>query len=295
MKNLKNNTIGITILVVGFIIGTLGLTYAIMVEYGRLGRENSQLVLGDIYMHYKENNQLLLEDAMPSTTYDESKYFEFTISGKNTYTKEDIWYEIVLNHGDNHDTRNTRIKDKLLKFTLVEIENNEIKELLLSNKSYSSLSNKRIWVETIKANTTDEINKKYRLYMRIDESTVIGNVEEDYTSEEWNDVFASIKVSVTGDFKEKELAYEDKYNVTDESCFTYEIADNEVIITDYDASCGTDIVIPEKINNYNVVEIDQNALGYYFIVTIPSTIKSLPCGGIVTNPTLGLICVEPEV
>ena len=68
----------------------------------------------------------------------------------------------------------------------------------------------------------DEINKTYRLYMWIDENIVIGNVDYDYTTDEWKNLFASIKVNVTGDFSNKNLAYEDKYNVTDASCFTNE-------------------------------------------------------------------------
>ena len=143
-------------------------------------------------------------------------YFEFTISGKHTYTKEDIWYEIVLTYGDDHDERTTRIRDDLLRFSLAKVES-AAEIVLFNNRSYPDLSNKRIWVETINANTTSEVNNKYRLYMWISEDTVIGNVNQDYTLEEWNDVFASIKVGVNGDFEEKIVE-------TDGSCFDYEFA-----------------------------------------------------------------------
>ena len=53
----------------------------------------------------------------------------------------------------------------------------------------------------------NEINKTYRLYMWISEDVVIGNMNEDYTLEEWNDVFASVKVNVSGDFLEKDYKY----------------------------------------------------------------------------------------
>ena len=36
--------------------------------------------------------------------------------------------------------------------------------------------------------------------MWISNDTIIGNVNQDYTMEEWNDVYASIKVNVSGDF-----------------------------------------------------------------------------------------------
>ncbi|MBQ8472444.1 MAG: leucine-rich repeat protein [Bacilli bacterium] len=150
-------------------------------------------------------------------------YFEFTISGKNTYKQKDIWYDVVLNHGDVPEGKleENRINDEFLRFALFEV-NGENQKNIFNNRSYSSLENKRIHVETIPKNTTEEINKTYRLYMWIDDSVVIGNVNEDYTMEEWKDVFASIKVSVTGEFNEKELQleYEHKYDVTEESCFT---------------------------------------------------------------------------
>ena len=161
----------------------------------------------------EEGGQSLLDMEIVIQKIENLPYFEFTISGKNTYEKEDIWYEIVLTHGDNHETRTTRIRDNLLRFSLAKVEGDS-ETFLFNNRSYSDLNNKRIWVETINANTTSEVNNKYRLYMWISEDTVIGNVNQDYTLEEWNDVFASVKVGVNGDFKEKIV-------VTDGSCFTY--------------------------------------------------------------------------
>ena len=61
-------------------------------------------------MHYNESDELAIENAMPSDTFDKTKYFEFTIDGKNTYTDKDIWYEIVLTKGNNQ-TGKKRIKD----------------------------------------------------------------------------------------------------------------------------------------------------------------------------------------
>jgi len=298
MKN-KNKVIILASIIVGVLVVTLGLTYAVL-SFDETGG-NSQLVLGDIWMHYNETNQLVLNDAMPMdiNTYkvnpvmqsqeigdnelgrciniytnggyefDEGSdaesfckgtgtildgktieeyfvgwqedaknnnydfleyggqelldagvilsiienlpYFEFRVDGKNTYTKKDIWYEIVLTHGDSHETRTTRIRDDLLRFTLVEVVNGN-NDVIVNNKNYSNIINKRIYVDTIPANTNEEVNRTYRLYMWISEDTVIGNVNQDYTIDEWNDVFASIKVNVTGDFIEKEIT-------TDAACF----------------------------------------------------------------------------
>ncbi len=331
--NRKNKIIFLSSLIIGVLTLTLGVTFSIF-TFNKTST-NSKLIVGDIYMHYNETNQIPLENAMPSDTYNSTNYFEFTVDGKNTTTNKDIWYEIVLSYGDNHPTRTTRIRDDLLKFRLVETKDG-VETTVVDNKSYSDLNNHRIWVDTINKNTTTEVTHTYRLYMWISNNTIIGNVNQDYTMEEWNDVFASIKVNVTGDFNEKELAYEDIYNVTDASCFTtsevitythnsnmteeelnkcvtyfntgkydgfadslesngenitsfcngtgtsngvtfqgfldagylpeedltYFVENNIIIsngvslsITDYDASCGTDVVIPKTINDLTVTII----------------------------------------
>lgn len=160
----------------------------------------------DISQHYVTTNMIKPVVNLP--------YFEFTISGKNTYDK-DIIYDIVLSYGDNHETRTTRIKDENLQFTLVEVNSEgKVIDVFLNHQKYYDLNNNRIWVNTIPANTNEEIEKTYRLYMHVAYDTVIGNQEQDYTTEEWDDVFASIKVNVTGDFKEKEIT------PTAASCFS---------------------------------------------------------------------------
>ena len=213
---------------------------------------NDDFFSEEVLTYFEENNII-------TSKIENLPYFEFTISGKNTYEKEDIWYDVVLMHGDEHATRTTRIRDDLLKFALVEVGNNEEK-IIFSNRFYENLNNKRIHVETIKANTLDVVNKTYRLYMWIDENTIIGNVNQDYTMEEWEDVFASIKVGVTGDFVEK-------FIYTEERCFEYLpniYSDDQIIgvsIINYDETCGSDVVIPKTIDGYNVMVINSEAFG----------------------------------
>ena len=201
----RNKTIIIISFITILLLLTVGITYAAF-NYNRTGTNNSQLVAGDIYMHYNETNELTITNAMPQSTYTENNYFEFTIDGKNTYTEQDIWYEIVLTHGDNHETRTERLRDDLLKFRLVEVVDGEEQELF-TNQSYDDLTNQRIWVDTIPRNTNTEIVKTYRLYMWVSDSIRIGNTAEaDYDVDTWNtDVYASVKVNVTGDFNEKNL------------------------------------------------------------------------------------------
>lgn len=298
---------------------------------------NNKLFYIDESNYLEENNIII-----PKLIY-KLPYFEFTISGKNTNKKEDIWYDIVLNYGDNHTTRTTRIRDDLLRFSLYEIRDNK-EYLVIDNLNYSNLDNKRIYTEMIPKNTKDEISKTYRLYMLIDENTVIGNQNQDYTLEEWNNVYASIKVNVTGDFSKNEI-------ITDENCFETESAkvymlnkdmnaseislcatylenkwefeslnegesftefcqgtgtyqgysfeevfynnwfhDNEleyleennvvnsiegVNITGYNENCGTNLVIPEKINNLDVLKIDVEAFygSNLTSVKLPNTVR----------------------
>ena len=92
LKKVKNRKLILMLVILGVIFITFGVTYAIF-ETTKVGKNNSVLLAGDIYMHYKENNVLNLTDATPRETYDSNSYFEFTIDGKNEY-KKPIWYDI---------------------------------------------------------------------------------------------------------------------------------------------------------------------------------------------------------
>ena len=247
---MKNKKIIITLSIIAILVLTIGITYSIFTSSKT--SKNSNLVVGDVYMHYANGNKSInLTSVMPSETYDATTFFEFTIDGKNTTTNKDIWYEIILKHGDDV-TGKTRIKDNLLKFTLTETKDG-VTTTVVDGKSYKDLTSKRIWVNTINKNTTSEVSITYRLYMWISNDTVIGNTKQDYTMEQWKDVFASIKVDVAGDFNEKILA-------TDEACFTVGTINdgNEVAIIDYDETCGTDVIIPNTIKGYPVTVIGNS-------------------------------------
>ena len=62
-------------LIFGILVLTIGVSYALF-TFNRVSK-NSSLVVGDIYMHYNETNQIKIENAMPSDTYT-NDYFEFT-------------------------------------------------------------------------------------------------------------------------------------------------------------------------------------------------------------------------
>ena len=341
---MKNKKIIITLSIIAILVLTIGITYSIFTSSKT--SKNSNLVVGDIYMHYNETNQIQMENAMPTNPYvvnpimatqeytkgganelskcvdafvnvgeqkelslfickgnsleggitlqqlyddgslDEANltdtfmqeniiiinpsipYFEFTVDGKNTTTNKDIWYEVVLSKGDNIDGK-TRIKDNLLRFRLTETKDNK-ETIVVNNKSYSDLTSKRIWVDTINKNTINEVVHTYKLYMWISNDTIIGNVDQDYTMEEWKSIFASIKVNVSGDFNEKALSVET-------SCFTTQENETGLTITDYNSSCGSKIAIPETIDNLKVTQISSNAFNNkgLIYVDIPSSVVKI--------------------
>ena len=291
MKNNKK-TIIITSIILGVLILTISLTYAVF-SMSKTG-QNSNLVVGDVYMHYANGNKSInLANVMPSETYDATSFFEFTIDGKNTTTNKDIWYEIILKHGDEVSGK-TRIKDNLLKFTLTETKNGTT-TTVFDGRSYGNLTNKRIWVNTINKNTTSEVSITYRLYMWISNNTIIGNVNQDYTMEEWKNIFASIKVDVAGDFNEKSIA-------TDESCFRVGTINdgNEVAILDYDRACGSDVIIPSTIKGYPVTVIGNSATSVieqlsnknndYKLNDLNNYQKNVNIKPTIENPSIRFIC-----
>ena len=104
MKQEKNKK---KVIIVGvsaiLLIAILGVSFAVW-NYSRT-TDNQILVAGDVYMKFKENPALTIENAIPSEGPGANDYFEFTIEGKNTYSKP-IWYEIDLQYGEDHDKKN---------------------------------------------------------------------------------------------------------------------------------------------------------------------------------------------
>ena len=200
---MKNKKLIIVLSVIAILVLTIGVSFAFF-TYNKVSINNSSLVVGDIYMHYNETNEFKIEGAMPSSTYDPTKYFEFTIDGKNTHTKNGILYNIQIVHG-NDEANKTRIEDKFLKFRLVEVNNNQ-ENVLQDKLTIDNINNTIIYGSTISANTTSEITKTYRLYMWIDESVNICSGDQtgncDYTLTDWTNLFASVKVNVNGKYVE---------------------------------------------------------------------------------------------
>ena len=259
-SNIKKIILGSFLgILIGSIIGT---TYA-MFTYNSTSI-NNKLIVGDIYMRYKETSGLDISGAMPSTTYDNTKYFEFDIIGKNT-SNRDVWYEIVLADGDKPNNRNTKLDDKFLKFTLYKGN-----EMVVNGASYSDITNQRLYTGTIDKNTNTDTTTTYKLYMWIDNSVVIGNNNQDYTLAEWNDIYAAVKVNVNARTE------------TSSSCFTLSNKDDAnmtATISAYNRTCGgTDIIIPKVIDGYTITELGQYSFTKITGVVMPEGLINIGQG-----------------
>ncbi len=86
--NQKNKIIFLSSLIIGVLTLTLGVTFAIF-NFNKTST-NSKLIVGDIYMHYNETNQISLENAMPNNPYIVNSIMstqEYTEGGSNELSK----------------------------------------------------------------------------------------------------------------------------------------------------------------------------------------------------------------
>ena len=156
----------------------------------------------------KEKEYLINQGVLTGTITDNVSnldYFEFTVDGKNTNTKNGVVYNIQLVYGDvaNGKTENNRIQDDKLRFRLVSVNNNQ-ETIINVSLILENINGTTLYTGMIPANTTSEIARTYRLYMWIDESVNICSGDQtsncDYTLTDWSNLFASVKVNVNGKY-----------------------------------------------------------------------------------------------
>jgi len=215
----------LSVLVTLFLI-SVGIAYAFF-TYENIGQK-SEIVTGQIYMDYEETSTISLTNVWPETKaqalarQDKNGVFEFTITGRNTHDKP-IYYEIDLLDG-GVITGKTASSTKILPDDLmIYLERDG--EVLVDGISFKDFNSRRIWVETIPANQTSNIEHKYTLRMWISEKVTISDTDPNasYTTSEWNDSYASLKVRVVGDFMEKYVPYNymAKFGITDEENYIW--------------------------------------------------------------------------
>jgi len=191
------------------LVSVLGISYAFFEYYGT--NKNSSLIFGNIYLKFTDGaSSLSLTNVFPETKEEARKRTDnlltFTLSGLNTTTNKDIWYEIILTEG-NAISGKTRFNTEDLVFDLVEIDENNKETTLIDAGSFSDLNSKRIWVNTILRNVTTEINRTYKLRMWLSEDVTVSdtNPNATYKASEFKNKYASVKVAVFGNFVEKDV------------------------------------------------------------------------------------------
>ena len=193
---MKNKKAFLILSIIAVLVLTIGVTYAIY-NYSKISM-NSSLVVGDIYMHYNETNQINITNATPMKKEDAIKdsytdnVFNFTITGKNTSNK-DVYYAISIVDGDEVVGK-TRIKPKDIDVYLKEDD-----KVVVDGLRYEEWNNTRIWVSTIPANTKVEKTINYQLRIWVDDGVIIGNASDaTYSIDEWNNSYTSVKINVNG-------------------------------------------------------------------------------------------------
>ena len=205
--NSKKKTLIISTIIVLLLLLAVGGAYAF---FSYENGAKSDIVTGQIYMNYEETSTISLTGVFPETKAqalartDENGVFEFTITGRNT-SKYPIYYEIDLLDGGvitGKDASSTKI---LPEHVMIYLEKDGVP--VIEGQTYADFNNRRIYVETVSANQETNIEHKYVLRMWIDENVTISDTDPnaDYTTTEWNDSYASLKVRVVGDFEEKKL------------------------------------------------------------------------------------------
>ena len=207
--------------IIPLLIVLIGVSYAFY-NYSRIGEDNNEILSGQIYMRYNDTNTLYLTNVFPETKEEAlaegrtDNEIRFTINGKNTNETRSIYYEIDLNLGDEVSGKN-RIRPEDV---MIHLECDG--EVLVDAVSYSKWNEERLWAETIPANTLTESSKSYVLKAWVSEDVFISdsNPNADYTAQDWNNSYISLKLSVYGDFVEKSVPFNYMVNLSDVTAIT---------------------------------------------------------------------------
>ena len=214
------------------LVAVLGITLLLassfaFYTYSKTSSIDSVAITGDIYLNYIEGDNINLTNLFPlslnEALTETSNLISFQIKGKNTNTANDIYYDIVLSDGDSV-TGKTRLNNNDVHFQLIE-EVNGTETILIKEGSYGSYENGRIYVGTFPKNTNAEITKTYKLRFWLSGNVLISDTDAnaDYKTSEWKNGFASVKITVNGDFNKKNVN-----NTNKTYAVNYQIAGNSV-------------------------------------------------------------------
>ena len=191
-----------------FILGTSFSIYT----YNKIGGKQGQVVLGNIYMSANEKS-ITLNEIRPMDINEGltngSKY-QFSVEGYNTSSKN-IYYGVYINYGDEISTK-SRFKDEDIMMYLTETKNGETREVY-GPGSLKDFNDKLIYASTIDAaiKKEEKVDIDYELTVWLSDKILISDTVQEYegkniyTTEEYENSYASISVKVEGDFEEKNI------------------------------------------------------------------------------------------
>ena len=187
-------------------LSLIGVSYAFFTYYVE-GEKTHEIIAGEVYLSFKDNtNSISLSNMYPETPEEARKRTDnvitFTIEGKSTITNKDVYYEILLNEGKEKSGM-TRFNPDHLVFDLIEIDEENNRNYVVNAVKYSDINARKIWADTLNRNSS--IERTYELRMWLDEKIVISDTEDyaDYSTSEFENRYASIMVSVSGDLDSK--------------------------------------------------------------------------------------------
>ena len=190
---------------------TLGTSYAYFL-YSKDGNSH-ELIAGNIYMNTTDTGSVNLTGLYPMSDeegIENGIKYNFDVSGYNLSNKT-IYYGIYINKGDNVANK-TRFRDEDIKFYLTETIDGVTSEVI-GPYTVEEINRNVLHVDTVEGNIAKEtpITISYELTMWISDNVLISDSVTElegrsiYTTEEFKNSYASIKVEVYGDFMEKDL------------------------------------------------------------------------------------------
>ena len=199
----------VTYITIFALIMTLGVSYSFF-SYANNGT-NQMLIVGNIYFNSSDKGNVSLTGLYPMSDkegIDKGVKYQFDVSGYNL-SDQTIYYGIYVNEGDDIPNK-TRFRDNDIKLYLTETKDGKT-EVVMGPSSIDEFNRNILHAGTIGSNISEEksITIKYELTMWIDENVLISDSVVDldgrsiYTSEEFRDSYASVKIEVYGDFIEK--------------------------------------------------------------------------------------------
>lgn len=223
-KQVLLSVLGIAVLVVAVV----GVSFAFF-TYSKNGEANNTIQTGSIFFQFTEGTAITLSNQFPipdsqgatltSSVEGDNPALTFWVKGTNTSTKP-INYTISATNGENM-TGKTRLNDSGIKLyldatkaTTGTLTNNYsaatgtvvVTQEELDNKTRSLANGIVLATGTIPGGTTNLASNEFVLHMwisaaevSIDENEKAGNGDNVYTSNEFKDLFYSLKVNVTAE------------------------------------------------------------------------------------------------